>query len=58
MVQLRFILLRQVLEVTPKIETAMKKSTMTIYLSCSNVSSLKTFCEVKLQVCVSAHYMK
>ena len=35
---------------------AMDKSKMTIYLSCNNVSSTKTFCEVKLQVCVSAKY--
>ena len=37
----------------PEIATATKTS-KTIYLSCSNVISLKTFCEVKLQVCVSA----
>ena len=43
-------------EPVPKIATTIKKSKMTIYLSCNNVTSLKTFCEVKLQVCVSAKY--
>ena len=38
------------------VATAMKTSKMTLYLSCSNVISPKTFCEVKLQVCLSAHY--
>ena len=42
----------------PEIATATKTSKATLYLSCSNVISLKTFCEVKLQVCVSANYMK
>lgn len=38
------------------VASAIKVSNMTIYLSCSNVNSLQTFCEVKLKVCVSVHY--
>ena len=38
----------------PIIATATKISKTTIYLSCTNVNSLQTFCEVKLQVCLSA----
>lgn len=38
--------------------TAMNKSNMTIYLSCKNVISTKTFCEVKVQVCVSVYCRK
>ena len=39
-------------ESAPKITTTMDKSKMTIYLSCNNVTALKTFCEVTLVVCV------
>ena len=41
----------------PIMTTTTKISKMTFYLSCTNVTSLKTFCEVKLQVCVSAQYI-
>jgi len=45
-------------EPVPVMTTTTKISRTTIYLSCTNVvTSLKTFCEVKLQVCVSAQYI-
>lgn len=34
----------------------MEKSKVTIYVGCNNVTSTKTFCEVKLQVCTLAYH--
>ena len=51
-----YILFQQVGKVGLKMATATNKSNMTVYLSCSNVRSAKTYCEVKLKVCVPVHY--
>ena len=39
-----------------KMATTMSKSNMAVYLSCTNVRLVKTYCEVKLKVCVPLHY--